>query len=38
MIQNIIAIALLIVAVFFIVKKVFKPTTKPNCGDDCSCH
>lgn len=35
--QNIIAIVLLVVSVVFILRKVFKPAGKSNCGEGCSC-
>lgn len=38
MIQTVIAIASLIIAVVFILKKVFKPTVKSGCDKNCSCH
>ncbi len=38
MTQTVIAIALLIVAVVFILKKVFKPTVKSDCDKNCSCN
>jgi hypothetical protein len=39
MIQYIIAIALLLAAIFFLTKKFFvKTKAKTDCGDDCACH
>ncbi|RXR21166.1 FeoB-associated Cys-rich membrane protein [Flavobacterium amnicola] len=39
MIQEIIAIGLLIIAVFFLYKKFFgKKKPKNNCGNDCGCN